>query len=195
MRIIGLFSAAARRTRAPGLIVVACLLVLPHAGLLGTHPAAAEDAAGISVLAYNVGGLNRDGVHWRTRFTRLAEWAQDNKVPDVIAITEMWGWHACFGIPYAKDYEAVDHLLFQLREKTNVQYRVAFLTGKPYGYSAGCQVYWSQGLLYNPARLRNRTPHGNSPASPAWRTIPAPPRPTSPTSGAACPCATAAGRS
>ena len=89
---------------------------------------------------------------------------------------------------------AVDHLLFQLREKTNVQYRVAFLTGKPYGYSAGCQVYWSQGLLYNPPWLRNRTPT-EFPGIPAWRTISAPPPPTSPTSGAACPCATAAGRS
>src|SRR4051794_40052565 len=145
------------------LLGLSCLL--PLLGLAAPE-AAADDPSGVSVLTLNVGGLgdpNNDGmkgVDWRTRLERVAAWAQnEGAVPDVVAMTELWGWHACLGWGFVKDYGAVDHLLAKLRDRTGVTYRVAFMTGAEEAYTAtgACHIYWSQALLYNPARLTNLT--------------------------------------
>jgi hypothetical protein len=136
--------------------------------VIGEHSCAGEESS-LSVLALNVrGGGVYEGVDWPTRAGRIADWMRQYGAPDIIALTEGWGWLDVSWVPWVScdkltedmdDYDAIDILLDRIRTYTGVTYRVAYLTGHvhTWGENFQCTVYWVQGMLYNPERLSNRT--------------------------------------
>lgn len=108
------------------------------------------------------GGLIPPTVGFQERMRRLADQIADaGPAPDLILLTEVAGWANCGG---AGDYDQLDHLLAGLRNRFGITWRIAFLVGTwtSYGWFGQCSVFWSQAVLYNPARLANRTPEDAS---------------------------------
>ena len=126
-------------------------------------PIAFADTGKVSILTLNVAGLEPKGVagvKWQERLRRVAAWAAaETSAPDVIALTELWGWwwSAVPGTTPVGDYDAVDTLIYELQKQVHVVYRIAYMTGTM-GWGLPNREYWTQAVLYNPTRLINLTP-------------------------------------
>jgi hypothetical protein len=56
------------------------------------------------------------------------------------------------------DYDLVDRLVWRLRQRTGVTYRIAYMVGSEGSIGAGrCRFYQGDTVLYNPRRLSNLT--------------------------------------
>jgi hypothetical protein len=103
-------------------------------------------------------GLFPPVVTFQERARRLgAAIAGEGVVPDLVLITELAGWANCGG---AGDYDQLDHLVGALRDNSGTTLRIAYQIGvwTRYGWVGQCSVFWAQAILYNPARIVNRTP-------------------------------------
>jgi hypothetical protein len=103
------------------------------------------------------------GIPWRERFSRVAQWIALNKQPDVLMIQEMPGYWCGDRI---RDYEAAYYLIDQIRQRSQIEYRIAYLlshkVGGGYGdwwvgteKLGGCETRGGRALLYRPDRMRN----------------------------------------
>ena len=86
----------------------------------------------LSVVTVNMANaVDLSGVAWQSRVDRLAAAiANAELVPDVISMTESAGWWVCRnGGPHAADYDVVDRLISDLRDRLDATYRVAYMVG------------------------------------------------------------------
>lgn len=130
---------------------------------LDNQEASSRRAASISVVTANTNGYAAlNGVQWDARVDLLAKLvrAATRTPPDLISLTEFEGWRSCFPAWAAGDYDMADRLILKLRESTGATYRVAYMVGVrgAFGFLGRCQYYSGDLLIYNPARLINRTP-------------------------------------
>jgi hypothetical protein len=129
---------------------------------------------GVSVLTLNLrgihekwGGVNEEAgaafIPWRQRYDRVAIWMQITKTtPDVIALQEVYAHDSCPLSPVnLYDYDTLFEMISQIRARTNVTYRIAYLSARhvPHGL---CNFWAGHAVLYNPARLNNTTSAGAS---------------------------------
>ena len=115
--------------------------------------------------AFALGG----GITWEVKMDRLAEQlSSSGQVPDIISMTESSGWTNCTtpAQDNSGDYDMVDRLIWRLRDRLGVTFRVAYLVGAQGSFGGGrCQYYSGDTVLYNPNRIINLTP-GNVAARP-----------------------------
>jgi hypothetical protein len=105
------------------------------------------------------------GVDWKTRIDRFADHIDQSGLrPDLISLTESAGLWRCSTMPDggADDYDTIDRLIRDLRQRTDVRYRVAYMIGmngsvKNFAGTETCWYFSGDTLLYNPARIRNVT--------------------------------------
>lgn len=114
--------------------------------------------------AYNEPNLPAPaGIAWRERFARVAQWIALNEQPDALVIQEMPGYWCGDRI---RDYEAAHYLIDQIRQRRQVEYRIAYLLSHKQagGYGdwwvgneklGACPTRGGRALLYRPDRLRN----------------------------------------
>ena len=152
------------RARTPLLLLAAVVVIGsgPCAGGGGSTP----QLPSLSVVTVNMANaVDLSGVAWQSRVDRLAAAiANAELVPDVISMTESAGWWVCRnGGPHAADYDVVDRLISDLRDRLDATYRVAYMVGTSGVVKNGigvsiCAYYTGDTLLYNPDRLANLTP-------------------------------------
>ncbi len=114
--------------------------------------------------AYNEPNLPTPaGIPWRERFARVAKWIAQNDRPDVLVIQEMPGYWCGDRI---RDYEAANYLIDQIRQRSQMEYRIAYLLSHKQGGGYGdwyvgteklgaCETRGGRALLYRPDRIRN----------------------------------------
>lgn len=135
--------------------------------------AVGKERLGISILTVNLLGVSnvprnsKDGVPWRTRYSRISAWMKETQTfPDIIALQEATGFMQCAFDPTVRDYEAISFLRNGISNAAGEQYRIAYLiVGKPGGgmptdwtgniASGGCSSTGGIALFYRPSRLRN----------------------------------------
>ncbi len=110
-----------------------------------------------SVLAVNLQLLEETygGRHlkWTERYGRIADWMVKAKTtPDVIALQEVVGQSGGAG-PYATLFQIIS----QIKQKTNVSYRIAYLSAEPTPQGLLPTLWAGRALLYNPTRMTNTT--------------------------------------
>ncbi len=110
------------------------------------------------VTANQSNAFTLGNITWEMKMDRLAQQIADSgQVPDIISMTESSGWTSCDN---SGDYDLVDRLIWRLRERLSVTYRVAYLIGAEgaFGPSGRCRYYSGDTVLYNPIRITNLTP-------------------------------------
>ncbi len=134
------------------------------AGLALARPVAAAPRNDLSFVTANMHDFE-PAPDWSTRYSRLAQQiAGSGQAPDIISLNEVGGWQACPPLMGASagDYDAFDTLIHELHLLTGVQYRIAFMVGAPGSFGGitrtRCYKFSGSAVLYNPARIANRTP-------------------------------------
>jgi len=120
----------------------------------------------LTVVSVNMAGHGVvNGLNWQTRVDRLGDdiaASGSNSRPDIISMTETEGWRWCAPGTgdTAGDYDFIDRLIARLTSRTGITYRVAYMVGNEgrFGAFDQCRYFSGDALLYNPARLVNRTP-------------------------------------
>ena len=135
--------------------------------VVASHPASAAPRNDLSFVTANMldfNDLSPEG-NWQTRYGNLAhQIASSGAPPDIISINEVGGWQTCFlGFgPGASDYDGFDQIIYNLHLQTGVQYRIAFFVGGNGSFgginNSRCNKFSGSAVLYNPARILNRTP-------------------------------------
>ncbi len=163
------------RKPAAGLFIVLFGLQACELGQIGSEVGREEFR--LSVLAVNLRGIHdRWGgqdegegatvIPWPDRYDRIATWMQDTQTtPDVISLQEVWGHNSCPTFGVVRDYETLFELMSRIQTRTNVSYRIAYLSirGVPQGL---CSLWAGNAVLYNSDRLRNVT--GGSSSDVVW---------------------------
>lgn len=129
-----------------------------------------RDELAVSMLVINLRDAYNEpvalppaGITWQERFSRVAQWIALNEQPDVLVIQEMPGYWCGDRI---KDYEAANYLIDQIRQRRQVEYRIAYLLSQKQGGGygdwyvgteklGGCDTRGGRALLYRPDRIRN----------------------------------------
>ncbi len=100
-------------------------------------------------------------VTWEERADRFADLITANGLmPDIVSMTESTGWIYC-GSDTSGDYDVVDRLIHEMKQRTGITYRVAYMVGAwgVLGARRGsCEYFSGDTVLYNPQRLVNVTP-------------------------------------
>jgi hypothetical protein len=120
------------------------------------------DLSFVTANMKDLGSVPNEG-DWHTRYANLAiQIAASGSPPDIISLDEVGGWETCTFSVTAQDYDAFDLLIYRLHMATGVQYRIAFFVGAPGSYGGiggtNCHNFSGSAVLYNPARIINRTP-------------------------------------
>lgn len=125
----------------------------------------ARENLSFSVLAVNLQLLEQTyggkHVNWFQRYGRIASWMADTKnTPDLIALQEVVGQSGD-----AQPYDTLLVIINQIKVKTNVDYRIAYLSVSPTPQGLRPILWAGRALLYNPQRMTNTTsPAGLPPA-------------------------------
>lgn len=148
--------------------ILACLVLLwamgcntEMSGVKTVITELARQNLSFSVLAVNLQLLEETygGKHiaWSERYGRMAAWMADTKtIPDLIALQEVIGQSGD-----AQPYDTLREIISQIKTKTHVSYRIAYLSVSPTPQGLRPTLWAGRALLYNPARMINTT----SPAS------------------------------
>ena len=133
-----------------------------------------RDKDAVSVLTLNLFGAattfpNDSGtgtveIPWQARYARIAAWMQSSGTPpDVLNLQDVT-LRRVVALPVAHldppDYEALFELIARIKERTGVQYRIAFAAS---GIPVRTGINWLESghaVLYNAGRLRNTTMTG-----------------------------------
>jgi hypothetical protein len=118
----------------------------------------------LTVVTVNVANAFALGnITWEMKMDRLSEQiVASREVPDIISMTESSGWTWCStpASDNSGDYDMVDRLIWRLRDRIGVTYRVAYMVGAEGAFGWGrCHYYSGDTVLYNPNRITNLTPN------------------------------------
>jgi len=125
-----------------------------NSGLPDVVTELAREQLSFSVLAINLQGIEgRYGgqtASWPERYSRIADWMKsEGKVPDFIALQEAHGQSTT-----NNQYQVLFTLLTEIKAKTNISYRIAYLAVNPIPFPAST-LWQGVALLYNAERLSN----------------------------------------
>jgi hypothetical protein len=99
-------------------------------------------------------------ITWKDKADRfVSSIVETGTIPDIISMTESSGWTYC-GFDTTGDYDMVDRLISNLKNRTGITYRIAYMVGQFAAKGGGgvCHFYTGDTVLYNPNRVTNVTP-------------------------------------
>lgn len=163
------------------IVSVACFVLLGLVSACTPLVPVARDQLGVSLLTINLRDTYNvpstiTGTTWQVRYKRATDWVfTSGKVPDVIVLQEAPGEWRCTklpsmgggpGIDLLGDYEALDFILDELRNRLAVDYRIAYLLSHKQSQGEGggwvgsqstgfCPARGGRAVLYRADKLRN----------------------------------------